>query len=82
MGLRHRAALGISEVSDAVTIVVSEETGRISVVVDGRFRHRGIDVERLATILGEYFHTPEPTGLLRGLDFMTRLTERFRQIEV
>lgn len=53
MGLRHRAALGISEVSDAVTIVVSEETGRISVVVGGRFI-RGIDAERLAMILGEY----------------------------
>jgi diadenylate cyclase len=53
MGLRHRAALGISEVTDAVTIIVSEETGRISVVVGGRFI-RGIDAERLAMILGEY----------------------------
>ena len=60
MGLRHRAALGISEVSDAVTVVVSEETGRISVVVGGRFI-RGIDAERLAMILGEYIikrHAP------------------------
>jgi diadenylate cyclase len=36
MGLRHRAALGISEVSDAVAVVVSEETGSISVVNAGR----------------------------------------------
>lgn len=58
MGLRHRASLGISEVSDAVTIVVSEETGRISVVVGGRFI-RGIDAERLAMILGEYIRQRE-----------------------
>ena len=53
MGLRHRAALGISEISDAVAVVVSEESGRISVVVSGRFI-RGIDADRLAMILGEY----------------------------
>jgi diadenylate cyclase len=58
MGLRHRAALGISEVSDAVAVVVSEETGRISVVVGSRFI-RGIDAERLAMILGEYVRQRE-----------------------
>lgn len=36
MGTRHRAAIGISEESDAVALVVSEETGRISVIVDGK----------------------------------------------
>ena len=34
-GSRHRAAIGISEVSDAITVVVSEETGRISIAADG-----------------------------------------------
>ena len=36
MGMRHRAALGLSEETDAVLLVVSEETGRISVAVGGR----------------------------------------------
>ena len=35
-GSRHRAAIGISEISDAITVVVSEETGRISFAVDGQ----------------------------------------------
>jgi diadenylate cyclase len=63
MGLRHRASLGISEVSDAVAVVVSEETGRISVVVSGRFI-RGIDAERLAMILDEYIRLQTPAGRL------------------
>jgi diadenylate cyclase len=65
MGLRHRASLGISEVSDAVAVVVSEETGRISVVVGGRFI-RGIDTERLGMILGEYIRLRQPGGRLAG----------------
>jgi diadenylate cyclase len=50
MGLRHRAGLGVSEVSDAIAIVVSEETGQIAVAHNGRMIRR-LDSARLETIL-------------------------------
>jgi len=58
MGLRHRAALGISEATDAVAVVVSEETGSISVAHSGRMIRR-IDPERLENILAA-FYQPKP----------------------
>lgn len=52
LGTRHRAAIGISEVSDAVTIVVSEETGMISVTKDGNLYH-DLGREELSKILSK-----------------------------
>jgi DNA integrity scanning protein DisA with diadenylate cyclase activity len=50
LGLRHRAAMGISQESDALAVVVSEETGGISVAVRGEFRLR-LSAEELEAIL-------------------------------
>lgn len=57
MGLRHRAALGISEAADAIAVVVSEETGSISIAHAGRMIRR-LDAERLENILLA-FYRPE-----------------------
>jgi diadenylate cyclase len=62
MGLRHRAALGITEVSDAVAVVISEETGGISVAHNGRMIRR-LDAARLKNILIAFYR---PRGGLFG----------------
>lgn len=54
MGLRHRAALGISEDTDAIAVVVSEESGFISIAHGGRMIRR-LDPERLENILIAFF---------------------------
>jgi diadenylate cyclase len=54
LGLRHRAALGLSEESDAVTLVVSEETGIVSICHRGKIE-RNFDPESLKLRLGELF---------------------------
>ena len=50
LGLRHRSALGISQSSDALAIVVSEETGNISVAIKGEFKLR-LSAEELERVL-------------------------------
>lgn len=62
VGLRHRAALGISEVSDAVALVVSEENASISVAHNGRMIRR-LDPARLRNILFA-FYRPRPASIL------------------
>ena len=75
MGLRHRAALGISEVSDAVAIVVSEETGNISVAHNGRMIRR-LDQNRLRNILFAFYRphggSPWPAWLEGLVERVTR----------
>jgi len=55
MGLRHRAALGASEATDSIAVVVSEETGTISVAHAGRMIRR-LDAERLENILNAFYN--------------------------
>lgn len=54
LGTRHHAALGVTEVSDAIVVVVSEETGIISVAVDGKLKRR-ITPDSLSDLLRSYF---------------------------
>ena len=58
LGTRHRAAVGISEVSDAFTIVVSEETGAISVTYNGRLR-KDVSIEVFEALLTEHWFNTE-----------------------
>lgn len=66
LGTRHRAGLGISEISDAVCVIVSEETSQISVTHGGRLI-RKLDVQRLRTILEAFYGDPPRTPMLVAL---------------
>jgi diadenylate cyclase len=62
MGTRHRAALGISEVSDAVCVLVSEETGRVAITQGGRMLSR-VEQDRLRALLESFYAPQSPTTL-------------------
>lgn len=65
MGTRHRAGLGISQVTDALVIVVSEETGKVSIARDG-IMTRGVKVDRFKGIIRSVFSLPKmsiPTNI-------------------
>ncbi len=65
MGLRHRASLGISEVSDAVALIVSEETGHISIAHNGRILRRQ-DPDQLENVLTAFLYNKNSRQSLMG----------------
>ncbi len=70
LGTRHRAGIGITESTDALAIIVSEETGGISVAIDGKLS-RFLDVETLKTIIKETF-SPQKQNKLINLKWRQR----------
>jgi diadenylate cyclase len=81
MGLRHRAALGTSEATDAITVVVSEETGSISIAHNGRMIRR-LDSERLENILLAFYKpTENPVFQVKPLDWLKKIFPSQRRDE-
>lgn len=73
MGLRHRAALGTSEATDAITVVVSEQTGSISIAHAGRMIRR-LDSERLEHILLAFYEPGESkSSVFEPVEFFKNL---------
>lgn len=65
LGTRHRAGIGITEISDAIAIIVSEETGGISIAIRGKLE-RGLSEEELISRLFEELHPTRKSDHLRG----------------
>lgn len=77
LGTRHRAAVGISEVTDALTIVVSEETGEVSITKNNELM-RGMSRKDYLKFLRAQLYTETPQHLSPE-NFLTNLMRRFRK---
>ncbi|MDP3792008.1 MAG: diadenylate cyclase CdaA [Candidatus Omnitrophota bacterium] len=72
-GTRHRAAIGLSEETDAICVVVSEETGAISVCMGGKLIHK-ISEDDLVKLLKEVFHNPQQLKGKKLLSVLSKLS--------
>jgi diadenylate cyclase len=72
MGLRHRAAIGITEATDAIAIVVSEEHGQISIAHNGRMIRR-LDAQRLETVLRAFYQLDQQPAPPQWIQTLRRL---------
>ncbi len=75
LGLRHRAAVGVTTETDAISIVVSEETGIISIAHNGRMIRR-LDVNRLQKILQAFYKPALQRALPRWLEWIGKFTSK------
>ncbi|PJD97092.1 MAG: TIGR00159 family protein [Parachlamydia sp.] len=73
MGTRHRAGLGISQITDALIVVVSEETGKVSIAREG-IMTRGVKMDRFKGIIRSVF-TPPKTKMESGFDLIGQLKQ-------
>ncbi len=69
MGTRHRAGLGLSQVTDALVIVISEETGKVSIAREG-IMTRGVKIDRFKGIIRSIFNPPPKTGVKKTTNIM------------
>ena len=63
LGTRHRAGVGLTEETDAIAVIVSEETGKVSLSVGGEIQ-RGIDLPKLSKLLRQYYVERESRELI------------------
>ncbi|MCK4936263.1 MAG: DNA integrity scanning protein DisA nucleotide-binding domain protein, partial [Elusimicrobiales bacterium] len=64
LGMRHRAALGLSEICDSIIIVVSEETGQIALARNGKLQ-QAVDIDKLENMLYTLYRSKSEKTLLR-----------------